>query len=168
MDIQVPADNAKVSERPYTKRVTKQKNYRQGFFTPRNPDKYIGDLSNIVYRSSWELECFKFFDGNPNIIRWSSEAFPIPYIKPTTGRVHRYFPDFYVEYRTKYGDIRKEVIEVKPESQTRPSTAKRRNTRLQEDVTYAINIAKWKAAVKWCNDRGIKFRILTEGNLFRG
>jgi hypothetical protein len=41
----------------------------------------------------------KMLDANENILEWSSEGIAIPYVKPTTGRVHRYYPDFWVRSR---------------------------------------------------------------------
>ncbi|KKL19318.1 hypothetical protein LCGC14_2466650, partial [marine sediment metagenome] len=58
------------------------KNWRQGVYEVRNPNKYVGDLKKVIFRSSWELYMNQFLDNNPNILRWSSEEFYIPYIKP--------------------------------------------------------------------------------------
>ena len=33
-------------------------------------------------------------------------------------------------------------------------------------MTYAVNSAKWKAAQNYCKEKGIKFKILTEEDLF--
>lgn len=143
--------------------------WAKGHYTPKYPDKYMGDLSKIVYRSSWELECFRFFDNNMNIIRWGSEPCAIPYMKPTDkNKLHKYYPDFYVEYINKDKEVIKEIIEVKPKKQMSQSTAKSHKTRLTENLTYAINIAKWTAAKKWCEDRNITFKILNETQLFKG
>lgn len=144
-----------------------QKNTRKGYYLPKNADKYIGDVSKIMYRSSWELAAFKFFDGNPNIIRWGSEEIAIPYIKPTTGKLHKYYPDIYVEYINNNREYVKEIIEIKPETQTKTSTARKKKTKLYENVTYAINVAKWMAAKKWCEERGITFRLMTEKQMFK-
>ena len=95
------------------------KNFRKGLFQPKNPDKYIGDLENIIYRSSWELTFMHFLDSNNKILEWASEPFPIPYVKPTTQRVHRYFPDFFIAFEDKEGNIKRELIEVKPKQQTK-------------------------------------------------
>jgi hypothetical protein len=143
------------------------KSYRTGQFTPRHPEKYMGNVNNITYRSSWELKFCEFLDNNVNVKRWASEEIAIQYLKPTTGRMHRYFPDFFIEYVDKQGRLIQEMIEVKPDKQTRVSTAKRSKTRLYEDITYGINVAKWQAAEKWCKTRGVKFRILTEKQLFK-
>ncbi len=140
-------------------------NFKQGFYTVRNPDKYVGDLNKVIFRSSWELSMNQFLDNNPNIIRWSSEEIYIPYIKPTDGKPHRYFPDYWVEYKNRDGNIIQEILEVKPSNQVYINQ-KRRLTEYDK-ITYAINISKWKAATEFCNKRGIKFRIITEKQMFR-
>ena len=139
--------------------------WRQGFYKVRNPDKYVGNLNEVVFRSSWELSMNQFLDNNPNILRWSSEELIIPYLKPTDKKVHRYFPDYWIEYKNRDGKIVQEVLEVKPDNQVNVGRKKRITN--YERITYAINIAKWEAATKYCNDRGIKFRILTEKQMFR-
>jgi hypothetical protein len=68
-----------------------EKNYVQNFYTPTNPQKYIGDLTNIVYRSSYELRSFRWCDSNPSILEWSSESIIIKYFDPTTQKIRRYF-----------------------------------------------------------------------------
>ena len=55
------------------------RNYKQGLFSPRNPKKYMGDPTNIVYRSGWEKRVMDWADGNSNVLRWSSEEVVIPY-----------------------------------------------------------------------------------------
>ena len=146
-----------------------RRSYSQGWYTPRNPTKYKGDTEKIRYMSSWEQRTHEFLDGNPHILAWSSEEIPIPYVKPTDGKVHRYFPDYWVKYRNKKGEIVEEIWEVKPEKQTKQPTrrGKRKKQQLVESITYAINIAKWRAAQSYCKKRGLTFRIITETALFR-
>lgn len=140
--------------------------FHQGKYMPTNPHKYVGDVNNIQFRSSWEKKFFIFCDTNPSILKWGSEEVIIPYVKPTDNRVHRYFPDFIIMYRDTKGQIHKEIVEIKPLSQTKMPDKKRNTKRyLQEVETYAINVAKWKAAQKWSKDRGLNFRILTEKDL---
>ena len=141
--------------------------FRQGVYTPKHPHKYRGDVSNVVYRSSWELRFCEFCDNNPNMISWSSEEVVVPYIKPTTGRVHKYYVDFFVEYVNKAGEVVTEIVEIKPSNQTSPSTARRAKTRVYENMVYDVNNAKWKAAQMYAAERGWKFRIITELALFR-
>lgn len=131
-----------------------------------NPNKYVGDVTKIRYMSSYELATHKFFDGNERVLRWSSEEIAIPYVKPTDDRVHKYYPDYWVEYVNKDGVIVQEIIEVKPAAQTK---APRKNHKhaLYEQLTYAINIAKWQAAQSFCKARGMTFRIITEKTIFK-
>ena len=143
--------------------------WRSGYYTPKHPEKYIGDVNNIVYRSSWELETNKFLDNNPNVIEWASEEIAIPYIKSLTQRKHLYYPDYYVKFQDKYKKIITEIWEVKPENQIRPpkKRGKSKKTQLYEQATYVTNIDKWKAAQNWCKQRGIHFRILSEKEIFK-
>jgi len=141
--------------------------FRQGYYVPRNPAKYLGNPSDIVYRSSWEEKAMRFFDNNPNVLRWSSEPLAIQYVKPTDGKIHRYFPDFWIEVKNANGVIIQELIEIKPEKETMLSKSRSKKGRLLENTTFAINAAKWTAASNWCKNHGIKFRILTEKDLFQ-
>ena len=106
-------------------------------------------------------------DKNENVLEWGSEEIIIPYISPVDGRVHRYFPDFYVRARTRGGRIAKLIIEVKPSKQTAPPKKQKRITKkyLTEVKTYAVNDAKWRAAREYCADRRMEFVILTEHEL---
>ena len=144
--------------------------WQQGYYEPKHPEKYEGDVENIVYRSSWELEAFKFCDNNPNVLKWSSEEIVVPYAMPTkTGGVRpaRYIPDLYMEYRTKDGRLMRDLIEIKPRKQTKPSRARNPKNKLYENAVYQKNMLKWEAARKWCGERGINFRILTESEQFK-
>lgn len=142
------------------------KNFRQGFFKPKNPHKYIGDLSKIVYRSSWELHAFTFLDNNVNILQWASEPVAIKYISPKDNQIHKYYIDLFVMYKDKNGNTIREMLEIKPSSQTTVSKSKNKKTRLQENLTFEVNKAKWLSAKAWCESRGITFRVITERSLF--
>ncbi len=149
----------------------RKRGWRQGWYKPRHPEKYRGDVNNIRYMSSWELHTHKFLDNNPNILEWSSEEVVIPYIKPTDRykRIHRYYPDYWVKYRNTHGEVVEEIWEVKPGKETsQPSrVGKSRKQQLFEAVTYAINVAKWRAAQHYCKEHGIKFRLMTESEIFK-
>ena len=136
-------------------------------FKPSNPQKYQGDPENIICRSSWERKFCNYCDTNPNILKWASEEFSIPYVSPTDNRVHRYFPDFLIEVKETSGKIKKYVVEVKPAKQTQPPKQGKRITKsfLYEAKTYAVNQAKWKAAAEFCLDNGVEFKIITEKEL---
>lgn len=138
-----------------------------GKFKPSYPGKYKGDPTNIIYRSLWERKFMVWCDRNINVEEWGSEEIIIPYISPVDGRVHRYFPDFYVRARTKTGGKTRLIIEVKPLKQTQTPKKQQRRTKkyLNEVRTYAVNDAKWKAAREYCKDRQMVFMILTEKEL---
>lgn len=142
--------------------------YKQGFFTPKFPEKYAGDSSNIVYRSGWERKVMKSLDENAAVIRWSSEEIVIPYISPVDNRPHRYFVDFYVEAKAADGSIKTMLLEVKPAAQVQPPKQSMRRTKrfISEVMTYGVNQAKWEAAVSYCNKKGWEFKVITENELF--
>ena len=139
----------------------------KGYFKPRNPSKYKGDPTNIIYRSGLELRLMKFLDEQDNIIKWGSEELAIPYKSPIDGRYHRYFPDFYVKKKTVDGSIREQLIEVKPSEQCRPPRKQSKITKryITEVKNWGINSAKWEAANEYCKDRGWKFLVWTEDHL---
>lgn len=139
----------------------------KGFFKPKNPKKYRGDPTNIIYRSSWELKLMLYLDEHKDIITWGSEELIIPYRSPIDGRIHRYFPDFIVTKINKEGIKETVVIEVKPSSQTKPPKKQQNMTKryLTEVKTWGMNEAKWKAALEYCKDRKWSFHIFTEKEL---
>lgn len=137
--------------------------YLQGFFRPKNPKKYKGDPTQIVYRSSWEFSLMRKLDSSPDIARWNSESIIIPYTSPVDGRYHRYFPDLWFEKVS--GE--QFLIEIKPKQQC--ESPKRKNqsekTFLREVATYSVNQAKWESAERYCKKRGWTFQVLTEKDL---
>ena len=149
--------------------MSKTKTYHQGKFKPINPTKYLGDPTNIIYRSSWERQCMIYFDNNPNIVQWGSEEVVIPYRSPLDKRVHRYFVDFVVKAKTKDGKVQTSLVKVKPYKQTQSPKIQKRKTRkyLNEVTTYLVNEAKWKAAESFCKERKWNFQIITEHELAR-
>lgn len=143
------------------------RNYKQGIYIPKNPNKYRGNASNIVYRSSWELRVFKWMDDNPSVLEWASEECVIPYKSPVDKKLHRYFPDIWAKVLGVDGRTKTYLIEIKPEAQTNEPKVKKKITKqyITEVCTYAINQAKWKAAREYCLDRKWEFKILTEKDL---
>lgn len=145
----------------------KHQGFYQGIFEPTHPEKYKGK-SVIYFRSSWELKFMRFMDLNSSILEWSSESLSITYLNPITGRPSRYYPDFLIKYIDKTGEYHFELIEIKPFRETKiPSNHgnKKKTTLLREAKTWKINEAKWEAARKFCDSRGIDFRIITENEL---
>ena len=139
-----------------------------GKYRPKDPKKYVGNPTRIYYRSLWERKFMVYCDTNTSIIEWGSEEVIIPYVSPWDGRVHRYFPDFYIKVRQTDGKLKKFIIEIKPKNQCAPPTkAPKRKTKkwYGEVKRWGVNEAKWKSATKWCEANGMDFQILTEDHL---
>ena len=136
-------------------------------YNPKYPQKYKGTYP-IVYRSAPELKMFEFLDLKPFIIEWSSESCIIPYIKPTDGKMHRYFPDFFCKFKNPDGSLTTYLLEYKPYKQTiEPvkSNKKSFNTVIRESVDRSVNKAKWQACKEFCKQKNWKFMIITEKDL---
>lgn len=140
--------------------------YLKGKFKPKNPNKYKGDPTNIIYRSSWELQYLMSLDNDPSVIQYSSEETIIPYISPIDMKKHSYFVDFYVKKKTDKGIV-EFLVEIKPKAQTVPPAVQNKPTKkyIKEVQTWGVNDAKWKAAKTFANSKGWDFIILTEDNL---
>ena len=140
----------------------------KGKFRPRNPDKYKGDYTNILYRSSWERMFMKWCDEKPQVKKWQSEEKAIWYWNPVQKKNCRYFPDFIIEVERKDGIVMQEMVEIKPYRQVvgPPENPKRRTKAwVGQVMTYMVNQAKWSAARKYCEDKGMNFRLVTEKEL---
>jgi hypothetical protein len=146
------------------------KKANEGKFFPKNLDKYIGDPDKIIYRSNLEYNAFVFCDNNAFVLRWGSEIIKIPYMKPYPDGTYKpsiYYPDIYVEFINKDKEIKKVLLEVKPEKFINKSKSKKRKTAIVENYTYMINMIKAEAARKWCASRGIEYRFAIEKNIMR-
>ncbi len=144
------------------------RSYKQGRYRPVNPGKYVGNPNNIVYRSSWELRVMRKFDVSPRVIRWSSEEFIVPYYDTIKGHARRYFPDFVITKLDDDGVERSVMVEVKPLKETLPpvhKAGKRRQTIINEEITWRNNSDKWKAAEEYCKRNGWEFLKITEREL---
>lgn len=139
----------------------------KGRYRIENIKKYKGDISDVIYRSSWELKFMRWCDSNPSVLEWGSETVIIPYRSPVDNNVHRYFVDFYIKIQDKDKKILKYLIEIKPEKFTKPPPIPQKKTKrfIQEVFNYGINQSKWEAASSFCKDRGWQFLVLTERDL---
>lgn len=138
-------------------------NFAQGIYVPKNPQKYIGK-HKPKYRSGWEFTFMMFCDNNKNVLQWASEAISIPYRSPIDGKIKNYIPDFFVVYENKYGKQIAEVVEIKPKKQ---SLIESRVASARDRAVVAVNHAKWQAAMAYCKQAGLTFRVITENELFQ-
>ncbi len=135
--------------------------FAQGPFTIKNPQKYVGK-GTPRYRSGWEHAFMRFCDTNDNVLQWASESLVIPYRHPLTGKMTNYIPDFLITYKTRGNTVIAEVIEIKPKKQSVIESKMSSRDR----AVVAINYAKWDAATKWCKRNGLRFRVITEHDMF--
>ncbi len=148
-------------------------NYYQGYYRPLNEEKYVGDCSEIIYRSSYERKFMVFCDSNTNIIKWASEPIGIKYLNPLDKKTHTYYIDFWIKVLNSRGIEEKVLIEIKPKKQLeRPifegrykvlSKIKSYNKSME---MYIINLAKFSAAKDFAEKNKMRFMILTEDFLF--
>ena len=137
-------------------------NFRQGLYTVKNADKYVGK-GTPKYRSGWEFTFMMFLDSNDNVLQWASESVRIPYRNPLTGKQSIYIPDFLVTYRGRNNTTIAELIEIKPKKQSLlESKASDRDRAI-----VAVNYAKWHSATLWCKKNGLTFRVINEDMIFR-
>lgn len=143
------------------------RHYNQSRYKPTYPEKYKGDPTNIICRSSWERKFCIYCDKNKNILEWGSEEIALPYRSPLDNKIHRYFPDFYVKVRETNGSIKKMLIEIKPKKQCIEPKVQKKKTKgyIYEVKEYVRNQAKWEAAKEFCEDRQWEFKVITEDEL---
>ena len=138
--------------------------FAQGKYALKNPQKYIGGKTP-TYRSSREFAFMRFCDLNESVTKWASEAIRIPYRNPLSGKMTIYVPDFFMAYVDATGKQHVELIEVKPANQTSLKEAGRSR---HNQLHSVVNAAKWEAANAYCKQNKIKFRIVTEHDIFHG
>lgn len=145
-------------------------NFIQGKYTPKRPEKYVGDKKDIVFRSAWERKFMIWCDNNPAVVAWTSE-YPIPYYSQLDNKMHRYFVDFFVRIRDNTGKEKTLMVEVKPDIQTRPPIKPKINNPkaikryISECETFQVNSDKWTAAKAFAEKNNFQFIILNEYDL---
>ena len=134
----------------------------KGRYKIKNPDKYAGDPTKVVYRSLWERNAFRWCEDNPKVKLWNSEEVVVPYVSTVDKKLHRYFVDLLIQM----DDKQTYLVEIKPKNQT-IAPKKRRKTKkyINEVLTYAKNNDKWEAANQFAEHKGWKFQVWTEETL---
>lgn len=136
--------------------------FAKGLYQIKNKQKYIGRKSP-VFRSSWESTFMMFLDNHPSILQWASESIRIPYRDPLTNKQKGYYPDFFIIYVDALGQKHAEIVEIKPASQT----GQKKTKSAVNNAQIIKNHAKWQCAMQYCEMNGIKFRLLTENEMFK-
>jgi hypothetical protein len=136
--------------------------YASGKYTVKNPEKYMGKRSP-TYRSSWEFAFMSFADNNPAVLNWTSESVKIPYFNPVSGKNTIYVPDFLIVYVDANQKQHTELVEVKPSTETTMESARS----YRDKLSVAMNMAKWAAADAWARANNMRFRVITEYDIFK-
>lgn len=179
-------NNYKRWHRPVMSESSKTK---QGYAKIQNVEKYIGDPSLIIYRSSWEYAFIRYCDTSPSVLKWSSEPISVKYFdkvskleqckklgldpnNPVNWELKNYNIDFWCLVDRGNGVHEKMFIEIKPESKLHkpvpppkeagPSAQKKFNAIAKE---YIKNQAKFEAMNEYAKKNGAKFYVFTEKTL---
>lgn len=145
--------------------TSKIKQFKKGIYYVKNPHKYMNKNGLPFCRSSWEYSFCSYLDNSPKVVKWASEPFSINYYDTVKHKQRKYFPDFF--FTTIKGDSF--LVEVKPKRETvkpRKGKNKSKKTMLYEAETWERNQCKWKSAIRFCEERGFIFKLITEKELF--
>lgn len=146
--------------------------YIQGYYKLDNPEKYIGDPSKIIYRSSWEYRFCKYCDRTVDVVKWSSEPVGIPYMNPLDSRIHTYYVDYYMRlqkdgvYEDIFAEVKPKASLKKPLLEGQKITTKKLKNYNDALKTWIINRSKFSAAKQYAELKGSKFILVTEDFLF--
>ena len=139
---------------------------QQGYYSCRHPEKYVGDRSKIVFRSSWEFKFLRWCDNTQSVKRFSSEPISIPYLCPVDRKVHQYFVDFWIEMQDEAGNFSRWLIEVKPErhliipEEPKRQTIVSMTNHINQVKRVLKNLAKFQAARNFAKMQNMKFGVL--------
>ncbi len=141
----------------------------KGKYKVKNKEKYLGDIGNVIYRSSWERALMYFCDTSPKVKKWGSEILKIPYISEIDFKHHNYIVDFLIQFSNDQWYL----IEVKPKKEVKPPKAipektenrKKHYRKIREHLTWSKNKSKWAAAKEYAARKGAKFAVWTEDDL---
>lgn len=149
---------------------TKNSRFNQGYFNPKNLQKYVGEQP-VIYRSSWERKFMMWCDSTVDVLTWSSEPVKIPYWSKLHKKQRTYYPDFYIKIQKKDNTIEHMLIEIKPSAQIKKPEPPKKNSRKALESykflaeQYVINKDKYAAAQDFAIQRGWKFAVMTEKSL---
>lgn len=145
--------------------------FRQGFYVPKNPNKYVGDFRKLIFKSSLERKFMVYCDLSTDVLRWGYEMHTIPYYNPIDKKVHKYIIDFWYEIKSN-NETKKYLIEIKPENGTKQPVLNEKNKSLKSinsfnkaAIEYIKNMSKWKYAKAFAEKVGVEFKVITDIDL---
>jgi hypothetical protein len=134
-------------------------------YKPLNPSKYVGNINEIVMRSSWESRLAFWLDTHQKVIKWGSEIKHILYYSKIDKKIRRYFPDFWAIIEQKDGTQKKYIIEVKPHSEIIKPVDTGNKGFKEAIITWQRNQDKWESARAFALKHGFEFVVMDEYTL---
>lgn len=98
----------------------------------------------VQYRSSWELQYFRWLDAHPDCVKYEVESLRLPYMYGRRRKPSWYIPDVLVTWKDHV-----ELVEIKPNN----------------FVNDPKVVAKREVAEQYCREMGYVFTMLTEDGL---
>lgn len=127
--------------------------FKDGYFPKDKCSKYVSvNNEPCIYRSSLEFKTFLWCENSPNVKKWASEPFSIPYfLKNDKGVVRK--RNYNIDLIIEFVDGRLWFVEIKPYELTKIGS-----------YGFEMNQAKWNASLEWCKEQefDIEFKIITE------
>jgi hypothetical protein len=80
-----------------------------------------------------------------------------------SGKQTIYVPDFLIVYIDANQRQHAEVVEIKPSTETTMESARS----YRDKLMVAMNMAKWAAADAWARANNMRFRVITEFDIFK-
>jgi len=146
---------------------SKGTNFKQGYYTPKNPDKLINTEKIINYRSSLELKVLQLLDMNDHIKKYGFRIYDISYAH--NGKFSTHTPDFYFEIENGAGNIRKIISDISMKSSLLPPddisvhmSLKQMKTNAEQWKIYDKNISKFKACNEYAKIVGFDYIVMNE------
>lgn len=132
----------------------------KGYYVIQKRDKYIDpNTTRLMYRSSWEARFMLYLESQPMVKKWGYECIEVKYLFSADNKVHRYYPDFYVEF----ANGKTCIVEIKP---SKDAKLPKKMTDTMGVITFMRNKDKWEACQKFCESKGWDFKVVTEKELF--
>lgn len=146
--------------------------HSEGYYCVVNEDKYIGDVGNVIYRSSYELNFYRQLDMDENVKYWVVEPpeLKIRYFNPVRQKWSQYFPDAFC-VKIIGGKEVKCLLEVKPKNKLKApnkyggSDPKKISSYQRRLGEYKVIDAKRKASVDFAKMKGMHYIFITENTV---
>ena len=122
-------------------------------FFLHNPERYIGNINDVMYSDKRMLHLFTICDRSRVVSKWSIERAVIHFLNPKTKDMDTFHPDLMIKYMHNGKEVT-EVLDIRSVDQSNKSH--------REALRDPVNIAKWEAAKSLCEKNGIVFKVVSD------